>query len=110
VTDQTEVFDNPAESRYDVTVDGRLAGSSFYHDRGDVRSFNHTEIDPAYEGRGLGSRLIRGALDDTRARGLSVLPFCPFVHAFIARHPDYLDLVPESQQARFDLTGGPTDP
>lgn len=101
--EQPDVVDNPAESRYDVLVGGHLAGSAFYHDRGTTRSFTHTEIDPAYEGRGLASRLIRAALDDVRSRGLDVLPFCPFVRAFIANHPDYLDLVPRTERARFDL-------
>jgi len=66
--------------------------------------FTHTEIDDASEGRGLGSTLVRAALDDARRRGLSVRPDCPFVRAYVARHPDdYLDLVPEELRARLDL-------
>jgi predicted GNAT family acetyltransferase len=103
--DRVAVADNPTQRRFDISVDGRLAGSTFYHDRGQTRSFTHTEIDPAFEGHGLASRLIRTALDDARASGRSVLPFCPFVRAFIAKHRDYLDLVPADRRAEFDLTG-----
>jgi predicted GNAT family acetyltransferase len=53
----------------------------------------HTEVEPEWEGRGVGSELVRGALDDVRARGLKVRPLCPFVRAFIERHSEYLDLV-----------------
>ena len=53
----------------------------------------HTEVLPSFEGKGLGARLVAGALDDIRARGLRVVPFCPFVRAYIRRHPDYADLV-----------------
>ena len=53
----------------------------------------HTEIAPSVEGEGLGSTLVAGALDDIRARGLEVVPLCPFASAFIERHPEYADLV-----------------
>ena len=66
--------------------------------------FTHTEIGDEFEGQGLGSTLIRTALDAARERGLSVRPDCPFVRAYVARHPDaYLDLVPEELRARLDL-------
>jgi predicted GNAT family acetyltransferase len=55
--------------------------------------FTHTEVQPEAEGKGVASELIRRALDDVRRRGLSAVPLCPFVRAFIARHPDYQDLV-----------------
>lgn len=53
----------------------------------------HTDIDPGYEGRGLGSKLVAGALDDLRRRGLGVVPLCPFVAAYLRRHPEQADLV-----------------
>jgi uncharacterized protein len=65
-----------------------------------------TEIDPRFEGRGLGSQLIAEALDDARRRQLAVLPFCPFVRSFIASHADYVGLVPEERRAAFGLADG----
>jgi predicted GNAT family acetyltransferase len=66
--------------------------------------FTHTDIDDAFEGRGLGSTLVRAALDTARERGLAVRPDCPFVRAYVAKHPDeYLDLVPEELRPRLDL-------
>ncbi|MGV9329593.1 GNAT family N-acetyltransferase [Streptosporangium sandarakinum] len=110
--EQTEprVVDAPEASRFEVVVDGEVAGFAEYRQAGDRRSFTHTEVDPRFEGRGLGSILVRGALDATRAAGLSVLPFCPFVRRYIERHPDYLDLVPGNQRARFGLPTGESDP
>jgi predicted GNAT family acetyltransferase len=89
----TQVTDAAAAHRYEITVDGVLAGFADYHDRNARRVFTHTEIDPSFEGQGVGSRLVRAALDDVRARGLHVVPLCPFVHAWIDAHPDYADLV-----------------
>jgi uncharacterized protein len=88
-----EVVDNPAQGRYEVRVDGALAGFAAYRDEGDRLVFTHTEVDDAYEGQGLGGRLAAGALDDVRRRGLLVVPRCPFIRAWIERHPDYADLV-----------------
>ena len=105
----TTVTDNPAEHRFEVRVDGRLAGFAEYRakrhgDGPDLLVFTHTEIDEAFEGRGLGSALVRTALDTVRDRGLAVRPDCPFVRAYIARHPDaYLDLVPPELRPRLGL-------
>jgi uncharacterized protein len=85
-------------------VDDGVAGFAEYHDHAGRRTFTHTEIDDAYEGQGLGSTLVRFALDDARERGLEVIPVCPFVRGYIARHPqDYVDLVPQPMRAKFDL-------
>jgi predicted GNAT family acetyltransferase len=97
------VRDEPAEHRYVVLLGGRRVGLLDYHDRGENRALLHTEVDAAYEGRGFAGRLARAALDDVRTSGRSVLPFCPYVREFIARHPDYVDLVPVAQRARFGL-------
>jgi predicted GNAT family acetyltransferase len=97
------VRDNPAESRYEIVADETLAGFASYHLHGDVADFTHTEIADEFEGRGLGSTLIRGALDDARRRGLHVLPYCPFVREFIAKHDEYVDLVPGEQRPTFGL-------
>lgn len=88
------VVDVPERSRFEIDVDGSVAGFAAYRAKPGLLVFTHTEIDDAVEGRGLGSTLVRGALDTARARGLAVRPDCPFVRAFVARHPEYLDLVP----------------
>ena len=99
----TEVRNNPAENRYEIWADAELAGYTRYVlPRGRI-AFLHTEVYEAYEGMGLGSRLARAALDDARARGLVVMPFCPFIAGFIERHLDeYRDLVAPEMLAETD--------
>ena len=104
---ETSVTHNPEARRYEIHADGTLAGFTAYERTSAAVSFTHTEIDTAFEGKGLGSILVRGALDATRAEGRSVLPFCPFVRRYIQRHREYLDLVPTDQRARFDLDAAP---
>ena len=89
-----EVRNNPTEYRYELWADGELAGYTQYIlDRGRI-AFLHTEVYESYEGLGLGGRLARATLEDARARGLVVMPFCPFMAHFIERHLDqYRDLV-----------------
>ncbi|MFD6953433.1 GCN5 family acetyltransferase [Nocardiopsis sp. TSRI0078] len=89
----TEVVDARDQRRYEIRDEEEVAGFAAYILTGELITFTHTEIDPAHEGRGLGGTLVRGALDDARSRGLSVLPLCPFVKGWIQRHPDYSDLV-----------------
>ncbi len=91
--DRVTVVDQPDHDRYRIESDGAPVGLLTYRLAGGVITFRHTEIDPSVGGRGLGSALVRYALDDARARGLSVIPVCPFVAAFIVRHPEYEDLV-----------------
>lgn len=99
------VVDNPAADRYEIRIDGALAGFAAYQRGDSTITFTHTEIDSGYEGRGLGSVLARGALDASRAAGEAVLPRCPFIRRFIQRHPEYRELVPVAARARFDLDG-----
>src|SRR5438477_6009704 len=88
-----EVTDNAAGSRYEIRVDGMLAGFSEYHDFRQQRTFIHTEIEPEYEGRGLGGRLAAAALDDVRTKGRQVVASCPFIAAYIRDHEQYADLL-----------------
>lgn len=89
--DDIRIEDHPELGRYVLTVDGRDAGVMTYHDASGRRVVEHTEIDPAFEGRGLGSRLARHVLDDIRSQGLRVVPRCPFLASFLDRHPELRD-------------------
>jgi uncharacterized protein len=99
----TAVTDDPAQSRYELRVGDDLAGFISYHRRDQAISLIHTEVEPAFQGDGLATRLARFALDDARERGLAVLPFCPYVNSWIKKHPDYTDLVPADRRAEFGL-------
>ena len=92
-TTDLQVVDNPAARRFEARLGDRVVAFSRYHLGADRATFLHTETEPEFEGRGVGSRLITGALDAIRARGLRVVPRCPFVAAHIQRHPEYADLV-----------------
>ena len=87
------VQDNPDDSRYELLLDDRVVGEILYRLTPDHMVLIHTEVLPSLENKGLGARLVAGALNDIRARGLRVVPFCPFVRSYIRRHPDYADLV-----------------
>ncbi|MFL6028108.1 MAG: GNAT family N-acetyltransferase [Friedmanniella sp.] len=88
-----QVHDNPERSWYEARVDDRRAGVAAYRLRDGVITFTHTVVEDAYEGQGIGGALARAALDDARRRGLAVVARCPFISAWIERHPDYADLV-----------------
>ena len=88
------VQQRPERYRFVAEVDGVEAGVLTYRDADDgVRTFIHTEVDPAFEGHGIAGMLARAGLDDARSRGVQIVPLCPYVNAWIARHPDYSDLV-----------------
>ena len=91
--DDIEIVDAAADSRYEARVDGTLAGVLEYQLRDGWIVLVHTEVQPAFEGRGIGSRLANSALEDARARRLAVTPQCPFVLGYIKRHREYRDLI-----------------
>lgn len=97
------LVDNADEQRYEIRVDGEVAGFAQYRVRPQGLAFTHTEVDNRFEGQGLGGKLVAFALDDARERDLAVLPFCPFVKGYIERHRAYLDLVPEASREQFGL-------
>jgi predicted GNAT family acetyltransferase len=87
------VRDNPTELRYEALRDGAVVGLIRYRVEPGAVVLVHTEVDEAVEGTGVGSQLVRGALDDIRARRLRLVPVCPFVAAYLRRHPEDADLV-----------------
>jgi len=88
------VRDNPSELRYElVDDDGVVIGEIRYRREPGAVALVHTEIEPAHEGHGLGELLVEGALRDLHERRLRVIPICPFVRAWIDRHPEHADLV-----------------
>jgi predicted GNAT family acetyltransferase len=87
-----DVVNNEAKSQYELTLDGHTALAA-YKDRGDHLTFYHTEVPAALEGRGIGKRLIAGALADVRRRGLKIVASCPFVRHYIDAHPEEQDLL-----------------
>jgi len=93
VADDVRVSDNPQELRYELFVDGELAGLIRYRCRPDALALVHTEVQPKFEGRGLAARLVSDALADIRGRGLHVVPICPYVREYLERHPEDRDLI-----------------
>ncbi|HEX2114717.1 MAG TPA: GNAT family N-acetyltransferase [Alphaproteobacteria bacterium] len=94
------VRDNPPARRFELEVDGTLAIAMYRLD-GNTMAFTHTEVPARLQGRGIGSRLIRGALEAARARGLRVIPLCSFVADYIRRHPEVQDLVDPAGVRRY---------
>jgi uncharacterized protein len=88
----SDVIDNRARHRFELEVEGHLA-ATYYKLDGDVITFVHTEVPSELGGKGIGSKLVKGALDQVRAAGLKVVAQCPFVKAWIEKHPDYADLL-----------------
>ncbi|MHB1139419.1 MAG: GNAT family N-acetyltransferase [Microthrixaceae bacterium] len=88
-----EVRDNEERNRFEIHEGDELAGFADYRRRPGRTIFVHTEIDPRFEGKGMGSQLVRASLDVVRAAGDRVVPLCPFYASFIERHAEYQDLV-----------------
>ena len=94
MTDDVTVKNNAESRSYDAFIDGEVAGSIVYEHAGDRRVvFTHTFVNPRFRGRGVGNALVRGALDDVRAKGLTLTNFCDFVARYIDAHPEYADLL-----------------
>ena len=87
-----QISNNEAAHRYELEVDGHLAIAEYRLRPGRI-SFTHTEVPDALEGRGIGKTLVKAALDDARAKGLKVVPVCPFVKHYIDTHPEERDLL-----------------
>lgn len=88
-----EFRDDTVGGRYVLEEDGHVAARTEYQDRQGRRFFAHTEVDPAFEGKGLAGELVEQALDDVRRIGRQIVPLCSYVRGWIERHPEYDDLV-----------------
>lgn len=97
------VRDVPDAARFEAVLDGEVLGHIAYRRTPRGYALLHTEVEAAAEGRGVGSTLTRGTLEALRTTGAEVLPYCPFVRDWIARHEEYVALVPQDQRAKFDL-------
>ncbi|UQU63444.1 N-acetyltransferase [Couchioplanes caeruleus] len=91
MTDATERERFEARDENDV-----LAGVLTYQLTGTIIAYTHTRVEPAYEGRGVGSALARAAMDDARTRSRTVVPICPFLSGWLDKHPEYEKIVVRS--------------
>lgn len=91
-----QITNNTAESRFEITVDGKLAGFADYQDKGNVRNFNHTEVFEEFRGQGLSKPLIKFSLDHARENDLQILPTCPAYEKSLQKNEEYQDLVAEN--------------
>jgi len=94
----------PEAHRYELQLDGERIGELAYRQRKDRIAFTHTNVNPAYEGRGFGSRLAEAALADARRQGLAVVPLCPFIAWYIEQHPEHEALVAPDYAGRRDAS------
>jgi predicted GNAT family acetyltransferase len=91
--DSYEYRDNPEAKRWEVSDGEDVVAYSQYLLPSERIVFTHTVVEPEYEGRGIGSRLARVVLDDAVERGLRIVPVCPFIRAYVERHPEYAEHV-----------------
>lgn len=87
--DETRVVRNDEKSRYEIWVGDSLAGRAEFERQDAGTAFMHTEVDTSFEGQGLGSILARGALEDTASRDEIIVPYCPFIRAYLKRHHEF---------------------
>ena len=98
-----ELNKNDEKKRYEVLLNGEVVGFAEFRRIGDAIMLPHTEVNEGHEGEGLGSQLAKFALDDVKASGKLVIPMCPFIAAYIRRHPEYVDLIHPQQRGVFKL-------
>jgi uncharacterized protein len=101
--DDITIADNPAAHRFELRSGTELAAYAEYNLLKEAVMFTHTEVLPAFEGRGIGGRIAAFALDDVRRRGLHVIPVCQFIAGYIRKHPEYRDLVTEESRRAFKV-------
>jgi uncharacterized protein len=92
MSEELTVEDNADERRYEARLGSEVVGYIVYHLEPERITLIHTEVEPAFEHQGIAGRLVAGALDDIRSRGLSLVPVCPYVRSYVERHPEDADL------------------
>jgi predicted GNAT family acetyltransferase len=83
-----QVIDNADGNRFEIRIDGELAGKAYYRTQGSDIVFTHTEVESQFEGQGVGSKLANGALILAKDRGLAIVAQCPFIAAYLKKHPE----------------------
>ncbi len=101
--DTLVIENNSAKSRYEAKQNGQVVGFADYRPIGTSLMFSHTEVNKNLEGKGVGTTLIRFALEDTRTQNLTAIPMCPFVKVFIQRHKEFVDVVHPAHRHVFGL-------
>lgn len=99
---ENTVVNNPQQHRFELTTDGKLSVVEYQQRGGDTLALTHTEVHPDLEGHGVGSKLVAGVFDYVRANGLDIIPLCPFVSAYLHRHPADLDVVRPAYRTQFE--------
>jgi uncharacterized protein len=97
------IENNTEKQQYEAKVDGKVVAFAEYRPIGQSIMFTHTEVNEDLEGKGVGSQLIRYALEDTKAKGMTAIPMCPFVKIFIQRHKDFIDVVHPAHRKVFGM-------
>jgi predicted GNAT family acetyltransferase len=92
-TPEIAVRDNAESRTYDALIGDQVVGTIVYEHAGPRLVFRHTIVEPEFRGRGIGTMLVTRALDDVRAKGVTLTNYCGFVSEFIAAHPGYADLI-----------------
>lgn len=98
-----DIRNNPTQNRFEIFLDGTLAGYVSYEIEDETYALTHTEVFPQFGGNGVGTSLIVEALGQIRGLGCEVLPFCPFIPKVILDHPELIDLVPAPARPQFGL-------
>ena len=102
MSETLQVVNNSAKHRFEVSLEGETAFAEYKLAPGKI-TLPHTEVPPAFEGRGVASQLAKTALGYAREQGLKVIPICPFMAAYITKHPEWHDLVDEGYRERLGL-------
>lgn len=110
MTNESKIVRNDARHRYELKIGAEVVGIAVFREEPGRVVFTHTVVFPAYEGRGLGGKLAQAAIDDAVSRGLRIVPECPFISAWLGRHPEYAESVDPVDPIDAAATEGPADP